>query len=151
MVTSIIRFLNIIIAALLAGVSFGIWKGFSPMELSPSAYIEQQQNMLVSLSVLMVLLVFIATIITIVSAFIQRKNKSTFIILLVAAGFFIACILITRFGNKPIDDLVMNWTLDSLPVNWTELRDKWWSFHVIRTITELIALFLITWTSIRRD
>ncbi len=82
MATSIIRFLNIIIAALLAGVSFGIWIGFSPLDLSPSVYVEQQQNMLESLRVLMVLLVIIAAIITIASAYLQRKNKSAFIILL---------------------------------------------------------------------
>jgi hypothetical protein len=41
-----IRFLNIILVAILAGVSFGIWIGFNPMDLSPVAYLEQQQNML---------------------------------------------------------------------------------------------------------
>ena len=123
MTASIIRFLNIIIADLLAGVSFGIWIGFNPMDLSPSTYIEQQQNMLRALKVLMISLVVVATIITIASAFLQKNNKSVFIALLVAAAFFIACILITRFGIKSIDNMVMTWTADSLPVNWTDLRD----------------------------
>ena len=124
MTASIIRFLNIIIADLLAGVSFGIWIGFNPMDLSPSTYIEQQQNMLRALKVLMISLVVVATIITIASAFLQKNNKSVFIALLVAAAFFIACILITRFGIKSIDNMVMTWTADSLPVNWTDLRDQ---------------------------
>jgi len=147
----LIRFINIIITALLAGVSFGIWIGFNPMDLSSSTYVEQQQNMLNSLRILLVSLVFIATIITIISAFLQKKNNSIFISLLVAAIFLIACILITRFGNKPIDDMVLNWTSGSLPSNWTELRDKWWSFHIMRTVAELIAFLLVTWTSIKRD
>lgn len=148
MTTSIIRFLNIILAALLAGVSFGIWIGFNPVDLSASTYVEQQQNMLRALKVLMVSLVFMAAILTIVSAFLQKNNRTVFITLLVAAIFFIACILITRFGNKPIDDIVLTWTSDSLPGNWTELRDKWWSFHIMRTIAELAALLLVTWTSV---
>lgn len=148
--TSIIRFLNIIIAALLAGVSFGIWIGFNPMDLSASVYIEQQQNMLQALRVLMVLLVLTATIITIISAFLHKGNKPVFVALLVAATFFIACILITRFGNKPIDDIVLTWTSNSPPDNWTELRDKWWSLHIMRTIAELAALFLVTWTSVKK-
>src|SRR5512145_1154748 len=147
----LIRFINIIITALLAGVSFGIWIGFNPMDLSSSTYVEQQQNMLHSLRILLVILVFIATIITVTSAFLQRKNNFIFISLLVAAIFLIACILITRFGNKPIDDMLLNWTSGSLPSNWVELRDKWWSFHIMRTITELVAFLLITWTSIKRD
>jgi hypothetical protein len=151
MTTTIFRFLNIIIAALLAGVSFAIWIGFSPFELSPSAYLEQQQNMLKSLRVLMVLLVVIATIITIISAFLQKSNKSVFGTLISAALFFIACILITVLANKPIDAQVLTWTADHLPANWTVLRSTWWTMHILRTITELIALCLITWASIKKD
>jgi hypothetical protein len=151
MTKSIIRFLNIIIAALLAGVSFGIWIGFNPMDLSPSTYIEQQQNTLRALNELMVTLVFSATVITIISAFLQKNNKLVFIALLVAASFFIACIVISRFGNQPINKIIMSWTPGSLPGNLSEFRDKWWSLHIMRTITELAAFFLVTWTSIKRD
>jgi hypothetical protein len=148
--TSIIRFINIIIVALLAGVSFGIWIGFNPFDLSASAYIEQQQNMLNSLRVFLVALVIIATITTILSAFLHKINRPTFISLLIAGGFLIVCILITRFGNKPIDDVVLTWTKDSIPNDWSVLRDKWWSFHILRTIAEILALFIITWTSIMK-
>ncbi len=147
---TIVRFLNILIVSVLAGVSLGIWIGFNPMHLTVQTYIEQQQNMLRSLRVLMVTLVFLATILTLISAFMQRKNKSTFVSLLVASGFLVACILITRFGNKPIDDVVLTWASTSVPDNWTELRDSWWSLHITRTLTEIIALCLITWTAIKK-
>lgn len=148
MTTSIIRFLNIIIAALLAGTSFGIWMGFNPLNLSPSTYIEQQQNMIRALNTFMIILVFGATVITIISAILQRDDKQAFIPLLIASLFFIACILISRFGNQPINNEIIKWTSGTLPGNLSELRDKWWSFHIIRTISELIALCLVTWTSI---
>jgi hypothetical protein len=151
MTKSIIRFLNIIIAALLAGVSFGIWIGFNPLSLSPSTYIEQQQNMIRALNVLMITLVFSAAVITIISAFLQKSNKPVFIILLIAAVFFITCIFISRFGNQPINKIIMTWEHDSIPVNLSELRDKWWSFHIMRTIAELVALSLVTWTSIKKN
>ena len=151
MTTPIIRFLNIIVAALLAGVSFGIWIGFNPSGLSLSTFIEQQQNMLQSLRTLMVFLVVIATLITILSAYLQKHEKSTFISLIIAAAFFIACILVTLLGNKPIDDIVITWTKDAIPNNWVDLRDNWWSFHIMRTIAEIIALLLVTWTSINKD
>ena len=151
MTTSVIRFINIVLAAILAGVSFGIWIGFNPMGLNASTYIEQQQNMLHSLRILMVLLVFLATIITIVSAYIQISNRATVIALLTAAILFIICILITRFGNKPIDDTILSWTSYSIPDNWTELRNKWWILHKYRTIAELGALFIITWTHMKKN
>lgn len=148
--SSIIRFVNIISVALLAGVSFGIWIGFNPMNLSTSTYIEQQQNMLNSLSVLMVSLVLTATIITIVSAFLHKKDKSKFIMLLLAALFLISCILITRFGIKSIDEAMMSWSPASPPANWKQMRNDWWNLHIMRTWTELIALALICWVTITR-
>lgn len=150
MTTSIIRFLNIIVAALLAGTSFGIWMGFNPLNLSPSTYIEQQQNMIRGLNVLMITLVFSATIITIISAILQRGDKQAFIPLLIASLFFISCIIISRFGNQPINNEIMTWTSGALPGNLSELRDKWWTFHIFRTIAEMIALCLVTWTSIKK-
>jgi|OpeIllAssembly_1097287.scaffolds.fasta_scaffold60277_2 uncharacterized membrane protein len=150
-VTPLVRFVNIIVAGLLAGVSFGIWIGFNPSGLSTSTFIEQQQNMLQSIRTLMVFLVVFATIITILSAYLQRHDKSTFIFLILAAVLFIACILITRFGNKPIDEMVITWTKDAIPDNWTELRDNWWSFHILRTVAEIIALLLVAWASINKD
>jgi hypothetical protein len=149
MATSIIRFLNIILAGLLAGTSFGIWLGFNPLNLSPATYVEQQQHTILSLNVLMSSLVVLATIVTLLSAFLQRKDRPVFITLLIAALFFIACILISLLGNQPINYLIMSWTADSLPNNWAILRDRWWSLHIMRTIAELIALCLVTWTSIK--
>lgn len=149
--TTIVRFINIILVALLAGISFGIWIGFNPSGLSAFTFIEQQQNMLHSIRSFLISLVVVATLITILSAYLQKTNKSAFISLLIAAIFLIACILITRFGNKPIDDLVITWTKDTIPDNWAELRDKWWSLHILRTIAEMLALFIITWTSIDKN
>lgn len=151
MAITIIRFINIILAALLAGVSFGMWIGFNPANLSASSYLEQQQNTIRSLSVLMTSLVVIASIITIIAAFLQKNDKAAFITLLFAAIFFIMCILISAFGNKPIDNVVMTWTTNNLPTNWTTFRDKWWSLHILRTIAELMALCLITWTNVRKN
>jgi len=151
MTNSIIRFLNIIIAALLAGTSFGIWMGFNPLNLSPSAYVEQQQNMIRTLNVLMITLVFSATIVTIISAILQRGDKQAFIPLVIASLFFIACVIISRFGNQPINNAIMTWTSDTIPNNLSELREKWWTYHILRTIAELIALCIVTWTSIKKN
>ena len=151
MYKSILRFLNIILAAVLAGISLGIWLGFNPANLSPATYVEQQQNMLGSLNVLMISLVILATIITLLSAWLQKSDKSVFITLLIAAAFFISCIIISRFGNQPLNNIIMTWTSSTLPENWPEIRDQWWSFHIMRTIAELVALVLVSWTSIKKD
>lgn len=149
--TSIVKFVNLILAALLAGTSFGIWVGFNPAHYSAPTYIEQQQHLVQSLHTLMVSLVIVSTLVTLFSAFLQRKNKLSMIALLLAAAFFISCIFISRFGNLPIQQEMLTWTSDTLPSNWTSLRDQWWSLHIWRTIAELLALGLVTWASIRKS
>ncbi|MGX7666675.1 DUF1772 domain-containing protein [Flavobacterium pedocola] len=148
MTATIIRFCNILLVALLAGTSFGIWVGFNPLNYSASTYIEQQQHLIASLNTLMTALVVIATLVTIVSAFLQRQEKFTFVSLLTAAFFLASCIVISRFGNLPIQTEILSWSIASPPDNWTEMRDKWWTFHILRTVVELIALVIIAWTSV---
>lgn len=147
MTLTFIRFTNLILAALLAGTSFGIWMGLNPKNYSPATYLEQQQQLVQSLNTLMVSLVIAATIVTIISAFLQRNNKTVFITLLIAAAFFASCIFISKFGNLPIQTEMLNWKTDSLPGNWTSLRDKWWTLHIVRTVAELIAFTLVAWTT----
>lgn len=147
MTLSLIRFINLILAALLAGTSFGIWIGLNPMAYSPATYLEQQQHLVRSLNTLMVSLVIAATLVTLVSAWLQRGNKAVFVTLLIAAACFASCIFISRFGNLPIQKEMLGWTADRLPDNWSSLRDRWWSFHIMRTIAELIALVLVAWTA----
>lgn len=149
MTLSLIRFINLILAALLAGASFGIWAGLNPTAYSPATYLEQQQHLLRSLNTLMVSLVVAATLVTIASAWLQRGNKSVFVPLLIAAACFASCIFISRFGNLPIQNQMLGWTADRLPDNWASLRDQWWSFHIMRTLAELIALALVAWTASR--
>jgi len=151
MLITITRFLNIILVALLAGTSFGIWVGLNPMHYSTSTYIEQQQHLVRSLQTLLVSMVILATVVTIASAFLQRQDKKTFIALLVAALFLLLCIIITRFGNLPIQTKMLTWSASSFPENWAMLRDKWWSFHVMRTVAELIALALVVGTSVQKN
>lgn len=148
MALSLIKFLNIIFAALLAGTSFGIWLGLNPMQFSASAYVEVQQSLVLSLNSVMIILVVLATLITLLSAFLQREHKTIFFSLLIAAALFVSCMLITRLGNVPIQNEILKWNKGMVPTNWTILRDSWWWFHIARTVVEIIALILISWTTV---
>jgi len=140
-----LKFINIILAALLAGTSFGIWIGMNPMNYSASTYLDQQQNLVLSLNTTMVTLVIAATLVTGWSAFQYRHQKNYFALLGIAALCFLSCLLISRFGNLPIQSEILSWNSDTMPGNWTILRDSWWNFHILRTIAELIALVLVVW------
>ncbi len=147
----IIRFLNIIMVGLVAGTLLGIWIGYNPQNLSVQTYVEQQQSVIKALNTLMPILGLIAIILTVISAFMQKGNQIAFIILLIAAVLLIISGLLTRFGNQPINSIVVTWNKVNVPNNWFELRNKWWSWHVIRAITALLAFCLIVWTSMRKE
>lgn len=145
---ALIRFALILIAALLAGTSFGIWMGIEPAQYSPLAYVELQRNLVQSLNTLMVTLVILATLLSLLDGYLIRKQKSMAICLFISAACFVACIFISRFGNTPIQLQMLEWQAENLPNNWTVLRDQWWFLHKIRTLCELVALILISWVSI---
>jgi len=151
MTTRIIRFCNIVMVALVTGTIFGIWIGYNPKDLSASTFIEQQQNAILALNTLMPILGLITILLTLTSAFLQRKDKVAFLVLLVASAFLIVSGLTTRFGNQPINSIVMTWDMNTPPNNWTELRNQWWIFHELRTLFAFIGLCLIVWTSIKKD
>lgn len=48
--------------------------------------------------------------------------------------------LITRLANQPINAVVIAWTPDAMPENWTELRNSWWFWHIVRTLVSIAAL-----------
>jgi hypothetical protein len=137
--------------ALVTGSIFGIWIGYNPKDLSAPTFIEQQQHAILALNTLMPILGLITILLTLTSAFLQRKNKMAFSVLLVASGFLILSGLTTRFGNQPINSIVMTWSMNAPPNNWMDLRNQWWSYHELRTLCAFIGLCLIVWTSIKKD
>jgi uncharacterized membrane protein len=138
-------------AGLIAGTLLGIWLGYNPKNLSAATYLEQQQSVIKALNTLMPLLGLITIILTLISAFLQKDNKTVFITLVIGAIFLVISGLVTRLGNQPINNIVMTWNKATVPNNWTELRDKWWSLHIIRSVTALVAFCLIVWTAVRKD
>lgn len=151
MTTTIIRLFNILVVGLVAGSIFGIWLGYNPNELSAATYIEQQQSVITALNTFMPLFGLIAILLTLTSAFLQKKNKNVFVIMLLATGFLVLSGLTTRFGNQPINSVVMTWDMNSPPSNWMMLRDQWWTYHIVRTISALVAFCLVAWASINKD
>lgn len=143
----ILIFLDIIVTGLIAGTVFGILMGYNPGELSAITYVEQQQNVIHGLNTLMPMLGLVAFIITVILAFHYRKITSIIAALSIAGVLLIVSGLITRFGNQPINDIVLGWNIENIPNNWQDFRDEWWRFHTIRTLTSFIAFTLVAWVA----
>jgi hypothetical protein len=144
----IIQFSDIVLTGLIAGIIFGIWIGYNPRDLSAATYVEQQQNAIHALNVLMPILGLISILLTAAYAVMCKREKSKRNLLFIATILLIVSGLITRFGNQSINAIVITWNLETIPDTWTTLRDKWWSFHIMRTLSTMIAFALIVWATI---
>ena len=142
MVVNIIRFGLLVTLALLVGTMFGIWVGYNPTSLSASAYVEQQQNAIRSLNTLLPAMGAICILLTAALAFKSKGDRRSRYLLIAAALLMIVAALVTRFGNQPLNAMVITWSAQSPPANWAQLRDEWWHWHIARSLAGVAALGL---------
>lgn len=143
MAANTIRFVLLLLVALLVGTMVGIWVGFNPASLSASAYVEQQQNAIHALNVLMPATGAGCIVLTLVLAFMAEGDPRTRYSLVAVAALLVVAALITRFGNQPINATVASWSAQSPAANWAQLRDAWWHWHIWRSIAGVAALALL--------
>lgn len=154
MITPAIRFVLLLVLALLVGAMFGVLTGADPRPLSVTAWVEQHQNAVRGLNVLLPVMGAICILLTLTLAFLAKEDRRVRYLLAASAILLIAAALITRFGNQPINAIVMTWSPQAPPANWAELRDQWWQLHVLRTLAGIGALALtlfavVPWGRIR--
>ena len=118
-------------AALVAGGTVTVWRGFPPQGLSPGAFVEMQQDAIRGLNVFLPAVALVAILATLALAWLARGVRRQW--LLSALVLFFVAGVITRFGNQPINAIVMSWTPDAPPEGWQALRDRWWGLHLVRT------------------
>ena len=148
MTLQLVTFANVVLAGLVVGTVFGIYLGYNPSRLSASAYIEQQQTAIRGLNVAMPVLGAICVVLTLVHALLVRATRATFFTLIVAAAFLIASGLVTRFGNQPINAVVITWRASAPPPGWQTARDRWWRWHAVRTLTGLAGFLCVVAASV---
>jgi len=143
MTATIIRFLDLLLVALLVGTMFGIWVGFNPAGLSAATYVEQQQHTIRALNTLMPLLGAVCIVLTCVLAVLTKESRRRRYLLVAVAVCLLLAGAVTRLENQPINSVVMTWTSQAPPANWSELRDQWWQWHIVRTLAGIAALCLL--------
>ena len=142
MAANIIRFVLVVILALLVGTMFGIWVGFNPASLSASAYVEQQQNAIRSFNTLLPAMGAACILLTVALAVLSKGDSRSRYLLVAAAVLMVVAGLVTRFENQQINAVVMTWSAQAPAENWAQLRDEWWQWHIVRSLAGIAALVL---------
>jgi uncharacterized membrane protein len=150
MAASAIRFVSLLLTSLLVGTIFGIWLGFNPSALTATAYVEMQQNAIRALNTTLPALGLLCALLTAALAALTKNDKRGRYLLVAAVVCLAMAGLVTRFGNQPINAVVMTWSPEAPAANWMELRDTWWHWHILRTVAGVAALALALLAALRR-
>ncbi len=151
MFSLMIDFANVLVAALTVGAMFCVWLVFNPAGLDASFYVALQQQGIRTLNKAIPAIGAANILLTTAAAFLGRDDRTRLSLLIAAIVCFVAAGLITRFLNQPINVIVMTWRSDSPPVNWTDLRDEWWRWHLIRLVAGLGGLALLVAATLKRN
>lgn len=149
MIRQVILFLTLLLVGILAGTAFGVCVVFNPDGLSAQAYVEHQQLAIRGVHYLIPTLASLAILATFTSASLHKTNRAQFFTLLIAGVLLVIAGLMTLYGTLPINSEVREWKLNAIPANWTDYRDRWWSYHLDRTVACLIAFVLVCWMATR--
>lgn len=150
MFVQMIDFVNLLLAALLVGTMFGVWLFLNPARLDAISYVMVQQQAIRTLNTVLPALGAATILVTIAAAALGRDDSARLWLLVTVVVCFMASGLVTRFLNQPINAIVINWRVDAVPSNWTELRDDWWRWHLVRLCTGIAGLSLLIVAAVKR-
>jgi hypothetical protein len=80
----------------------------------------------------------------------QRRQRTAFVLTLLAAFSFAGMLALFAFGNNPLNQQIAAWTPQSLPANWHEIRDAWDRFHAASSGFAALA-FTVLLMALLRD
>lgn len=144
--------LAVMLLGLVTGSMFAIWLGYPIVSYSPSTFVEVHQGAVRGLNTALPAMAAAALVLVAVLAVMARRQPPIMWLYLTVAGLVVVGGLITRFINQPINAQVMTWTAASLPTEWSEVRQLWWTWHQVRFATTSIAqVLLITAIFIDRE
>ncbi len=144
----IIRFFDILFSGLLAGIMICIWQSADYKTSSETTNLVIHQATIKLFNDKIPLLGLMAILLSLAFAAMKNQIMIIFVPLLIASLFLIAGGIITRYGNQPINKQIQRWSKDFIPSKWEYVRDKWFSFHIYRTIFTLLAFILIIFASL---
>lgn len=150
MLSAMIDFTNVLLAALMVGTLFGVWLVFNPAGLDARLYVELQQQGIRALHPAMPALGIATMLVTVVSAVLGRGDRTRLGLLIAAVVCFVAVGAIARFLNQPINGIIKTWRSDAPPADWMRLRDEWWRWHLVRLVSGLGGLSLLVAAALKR-
>ncbi|AXY73169.1 DUF1772 domain-containing protein [Paraflavitalea soli] len=134
--TTIPRSIALLATGLLAGAFFYTYLNIVPTfyEVPEQVHFTFRTQLMTHNGIVMPALMALAIIGAVWYAIVSRSHAGARNFALLAAGLALTALLVTRFGNVPINQLMRTWSPANPPANWKELLHTWDIYHLIRTL-----------------
>jgi uncharacterized membrane protein len=140
------QLISIILSALTVGMFHGPWIALSRSmkTFSPEFFLQIVDRMNSNMAPVMTVLMP-GTMLSIIPVLLSSYRQQPMVFNLTAAAllFFLIALLVTVVIEVPIVQQIVTWTPSTLPANWTQLRDRWMRFHVVRVVAGITSLILL--------
>ena len=145
-----VLFLTLLTVALLAGRAFWAWVADNPANFSPATYVAYVQGVDRAIELPIAAMGIGAVLLTGISAALSFRDRPVFCVLFVALVCVLASNVVTVVVHLPINRQLASFNPAALPANWPELRDRWWEFHMVRLVTLLAGMVLVSLAAVMR-
>jgi uncharacterized membrane protein len=143
---SILIVVSIVLVSLVVGVYWGPWIALTRTiaTFEPAVLLPLVRRLSANLAPVMTLLMPLALLSTIAVVVVAAFGQPATLILAGIAFVLLALTLVvTMTVEVPIVKTIETWTVDTLPADWQERRDRWVSFHLLRVVPGVAALALL--------
>jgi uncharacterized membrane protein len=134
-------FVHVFLFALVVGVFWGTWFSLSRSmsSITASTFLEVGHTMIDNLGGPMAVLMptTLVSAVPVLFMLYRLHRRASFSLILAGAALLVAALVSTLSVNVPIDDAINRWTVDTLPSDWTSIRNRWEAYHAARTFISL--------------
>ena len=146
------RFVNLVLAGLLAGNEFGTKVAVHPAleRLGPPERVRAEQEVTRRYAAIMSFWMS-SVIVSCLPVLALSHKTSAFLPTLVATACFVAMLASTLRGNVPINDRVLELAPEADDEEFAELRERWDRLHTLRVALNVAGLTFLCVGALRAD
>ena len=146
------RFVNLVLAGLLAGNEFGTKAAVHPAleRLGPPERVRAEQEVTPRYAAIMPFWMS-SVIVSCLPVLALSRKTSAFLPTLVATACFVAMLASTLIGNVPINDRVLELSPETDVQEFAKLRERWDRLHTLRVALNVAGLAFLCVGALRAD
>ncbi len=152
MILKVARFVNLILAALLAGNEFGSWVAVHPAlgRLSAAERIRAEQEVTRRFAAIMPFWMS-SVIVSCLPVVALSRRTNAFLPTAAGTACFVGMLASTLIGNVPINDRVLEMSPETDGEEFKELRERWDRLHTLRIVLNVAGLAFLCVGALQGD